>query len=69
MKRYGDNLASDQDEPENEQSKVVEVIRGGCSVRYGMLDFILNGEKQKKSKTSNIFSQFKLKHTKTKTNI
>lgn len=42
MKRYGDNLPSKgEEETESTRGELSEILRGGCSVRYGMLDFIL----------------------------
>jgi len=60
MKRYGDNLPSkDSDEPVYRRPEAVEVIRGGCCVRYGMLDFLLETEIPKKRGPLKIFSLFK----------
>ena len=63
MKRYGDNLPSSntlEEDAENERGKTVQVIRGGCGVRFEMLDFIMSAEPPKKRNTSNIFSFLKL---------
>ena len=61
MKRYGDNLPSKcEDELVNDCDGAVQVIRGGCGVRFEMLDFIMSAETPKKQKTSNIFSFLKL---------
>lgn len=61
MKRYGDNLPSKcEDEFMNEPGGAVQVIRGGCSVRFEMLDFVMSAEPSKKRKSLNIFSILKL---------
>lgn len=58
MKRYGDNLPSNyQGELVNEHGKMVQVIYGGCGVRYGA--FTRPAETPKKRKTLNIFSLLK----------
>jgi len=66
MKRYGDNLPSKcEDEIVNEHSGAVQVIRGGCGVRFEMLDFIMSAEPPKKRKSPNIFAFLKLGRKKT----
>ena len=51
MKRYGDNLPSKgEEEIEATRGELPEVLRGGCSVRYGMLDFILGAQSPRKRK-------------------
>lgn len=58
MKRYGDNLPSNcQGELVNEHDKMVQVIYGGCGVRYST--FTKPVETPKKRKPLNIFSKFK----------
>lgn len=45
MRRYGDNRPSSntqEEGAENDHGKVIQIIRGDCSVRYGMLDFIMS---------------------------
>lgn len=60
MKRYGDNLPSKgDDEVEHDHDRMPQVIRGGCSVRYEMLDFIMGAEAPKNHKPLMIFSLFK----------
>lgn len=62
MKRYGDNLISkDEEESENTHRKPLEVLRGGCGVRYEILDFILSREKPREHKKPNVFTLFRLK--------
>ena len=62
MKRYGDNLPSkDEEQLEDTDSQPMEVLRGGCGVRYEILDFILNNDKPKPNKKSPAFTLFKLK--------
>ena len=57
MKRYGDNLPSkDEDEPEDTHQKPLEVLRGGCGVRYEILDYLLGTKPDKKRPAVNIFS-------------
>ena len=69
MKRYGDNLPSNaQDELENEDQKSVQVIRGGCTVRYDMLDFVIDTEPPKQRNSLNIFSFLKFGQKKTPEN-
>jgi len=61
MKRYGDNLPSKcEDEIVNDHGGAVQVIRGGCGVRFEMLDFIMSAEPPKKRKPLNMFSFLKL---------
>ena len=61
MKRYGDNLPFKcEDEIVNEHGGAAQVIRGGCSVRFEMLDFIMSAEPPKKRKSLNVFSFLKL---------
>jgi hypothetical protein len=61
MKRYGDNLPSScEDESENEHGGAAQVIRGGCSVRFEMLDFIMSAEPPKKHKPRYSFNFLKL---------
>jgi len=62
MKRYGDNLPSSntlEEDSENGCGKSVQVIRGGCSVRYEMLDFIAGAEPSQVRKPSKISTFFK----------
>jgi len=69
MKRYGDNLPSKcEDEIENDHSGAVQVIRGGCSVRYEMLAYLQPAEPPKKRKSLNIFSFLKFGRKKTSKN-
>lgn len=66
MKRYGDNLPSKyEDESENKSGGMVQVIRGGCTVRYDMLDFIRDTEPLKQHKPLNIFTFLKFGQNKT----
>lgn len=52
MKRYGDNLPSKcEDEIVNERGGAVQVIRGGCSVRFEMLAYLQPAEPLKKRKS------------------
>ena len=65
MKRYGDNLPSNcQGELVNGHDKMVQVIYGGCGVRYGT--FTRPAEIPKKRKTLNLFSLFKFERDKNK---
>jgi hypothetical protein len=65
MKRYGDSLSSNcQGELVNEHDKMVQVIYGGCGVRYGT--FTRPAEIPKKRKTVNIFSLLKFGRKKPK---
>jgi len=60
MKRYGDNLPTKgDDEIEHDHDRMPQVIHGGCSVRFEMLDFILGGDIPKDRKPLKIFSLFK----------
>ena len=63
MKRHGDNLPSarnGQGPSENEHDKRVEVLFGGCAVRYDMLAHIKSAAgTPTKHKTWNIFSLLK----------
>ena len=69
MKRYGDNLPSKyEDESENESKEMVQVIRGGCTVRYDMLDFVIDTEPPKQRNSLNIFSFLKFGQKKTPEN-
>ena len=62
MKRYGDNLPSkDEEQLEGTQNQSMEVLRGGCGVRYEILDFILNREKSKPNKRPPAFTLFRMK--------
>ena len=67
MKRYGDNLPSKcEDERVNVHGGTVQVIRGGCSVRYEMLAYLQPADTPKKHKPLNIFSLFKFGRKQTK---
>jgi len=69
MKRYGDNLPSKcEDEIVNEHGGAVQVIRGGCGVRYEMLAYLQPADTPKKHKPLNIFSFLKLGQKKTSEN-
>jgi len=69
MKRYGDNLPDKyDDERVNEHGGMVQVIRGGCGVRYEMLDFIMGAEPPKKHKPLKIFSLLKFGRKKSSEN-
>jgi len=62
MKRYGDNRPSSntqEEDVENEHGKMIQVIPGGCTVRYGMLDFIASAELPQERKPSKISAFFK----------
>lgn len=61
MRRYGDNRPSSnvQEDAENERGEIVKVIRGGCGVRYGILDFLANAEQPPVHKPSKISAFFK----------
>jgi len=69
MKRYGDNLPSKcEDEIVNEHGGAVQVIRGGCSVRYEMLAYLQPADTPQKRKPLNIFSFLKFGRKKTSEN-
>ena len=66
MKRYGDNLpSSGDDERANDHGATVQVIRGGCGVRYEMLDFLRPSDTPKKRKPLKILSIFRLEQKNT----
>jgi hypothetical protein len=71
MKRYGDNHLSSntqEQDTENEGNQTTQVIRGGCSVRYGMLDFLASAELPQERKPSKISAFFKRVQKKVSTN-
>jgi hypothetical protein len=69
MKRYGDNLPSKcGDEIEDQRGGAVQVIRGGCGVRYDMLAYLQPADTPRKRKSLNIFSFFKFAQKKNKEN-
>jgi len=70
MKRYGDNRPSSstqEEDSENEHGKMTEVIRGGCGVRFEMLDFIASAELPQVRKPSKISAFFKREQKKVST--
>ena len=66
MKRYGDNLPSSncQEEITSGNGTTVQVIYGGCGVRYGT--FTRPVEPPRKRKSLNIFSLLKFRRKKNK---
>lgn len=69
MKRYGDNLPSKcEDEIANDCGGAVQVIRGGCGVRYEMLAYLQPADTPKKRKPLDIFSFLKFGRKKPKEN-
>jgi hypothetical protein len=70
MRRYGDNRPSSNTQEENAESEhgnVIQVIRGDCSVTYGMLDFIASAELRQERKPSKISAFFKREQKKVST--
>ena len=69
MRRYGDNLPSKcEDERVNVHGGTVQVIRGGCGVRYEMLAYLQPADTPQKRKPLNIFSFLKFGRKKTSEN-
>ena len=60
MKRYGNNLPSSCEEEQfNAHGGAVQVIRGGCGVRYDMLAYLQPKDMPKENKPFKLFSFFK----------
>ena len=61
MKRYGDNLPSNQlDASESESGEQTHYLAGNCAVRQDMVSFLMPAEIPNEPKPRNIFSFFKL---------
>jgi len=73
MKRYGDNLPSNQlEELENNNSgKTVQYLAGNCAVRQDMVGFLMSADPPSSSKNHkpwNFFSFFRFGRKKIKEN-